>query len=204
MIDEVYEKLSSRDQELFAHTVNALMLKSFILRETYDKQTKMMKPNPDYSFLEKNIDLVRDYLSLSGWIIEKDSQLGIIMIQNEYQENRIRMDFMTSLMIYALRYAYEVQRELNPMLQEVYFSSPSLIQLMLDKSLLTQDKRPSFTSLASSYRFLENHNIIARISGDYRDRDLQFYILPSILYIIDNDKINAIFEMIQNSNTSLD
>lgn len=204
MIDEAFENLTSRDQELFAHCVNSLMLKSFILRETYDKKIKMMKPNPDYSFLEKNIDLVRDYLSLSGWIVEKDSQLGIIMIQNEYQDNRIRMDFMTSLMIYALRYAYEIQKEANPMLEEVYFSSASLIQLMIDKSLITQDKRPSFTSLASSYRFLENHNIIARISGDYRDRDLQFYILPSILYIIDNERINAIFDLVQNASTSID
>lgn len=198
MFEEQFEQLTNRDKEIFAHTVNALLLKSFILRESYDKQNRMMKTNPDYSFLEKNIDLVREYLGYSGWVIEKDSQLGIIMIQNEYQENRIRLDFMTSLMIYALRYAYEVQREQNPMLQEVYFSSTSLIQLMLDKSLVTAEKRPSATSLASSFRFLENHNIISRISGEYRDRDLQFYILPSILYIIDNDRINAIFDSIQN------
>ena len=145
MFEEQFEQLTNRDKEIFAHTVNALLLKSFILRESYDKQNRMMKTNPDYSFLEKNIDLVREYLGYSGWVIEKDSQLGIIMIQNEYQENRIRLDFMTSLMIYALRYAYEVQREQNPMLQEVYFSSTSLIQLMLDKSLVTAEKRPSAT-----------------------------------------------------------
>ncbi len=199
MFDEEFEKLTSKDQEQFAHSVNNLMLKSFILRETFDKSTKMMKPNFEYSFLEKNIDLVRDYLAFSGWVVDKDSSLGIIMIQNSYQENRIRMDLTTSLMIYALRYTYEVQREQNPMMSEVYFSSSSLIQLMLDKSLLPPDKKPSATSLASSYRFLENHNIIARISGDYRDRDLQFYILPTILYIIDNDQINAIFDKIQES-----
>ena len=119
------------------------------------------------------------------------------MIQNEYNENRVRIDFMTALMIYALRYAYEVQREQNSLTQEVYFSSPSLIQLMIDKSLLQENKRPSATSLASSYRFLESHNIISRISGDYRDRDLQFYILPSILYVIDNDRINAIFDQLE-------
>lgn len=198
MFDELYEQLTNRDKEMFAKVVNELMLKSFILRENYDRPSKMMKPNYSYSFIEKNIDLVRDYLAYSGWVVEKDSQLGVVMIQNEYQENHIRMDTMTSLMIYALRYAYELQREQNSLTQEVYFSSAALIQLMIDKSLLPQDKKPSATSLASSYRFLDNHNIISRISGEFRDRDLQFYILPSILYIIDNDRINAIFEQIEN------
>ncbi len=197
MFDERYEQLTNKDKELFAHTVNNLMLKSFVLRETYDRQSKIMKPNNDYSFIEKNIDLVRDYLAYSGWIVEKDTQLGVIMIQNEYYENRIRMDFITSLMIYALRYAYEIQREQNAMTEEVYFSSASLLQLMMDKSLIQPDKKPSAVSLAASYRFLENHNIIARISGEFRDRDLQFYILPSILYVIDNDRINAIFDQVQ-------
>ena len=199
MFDERYEGLTSKEKDIFAHCVNNLMLKSFILRENYDRQSKIMKPNPDYSFVEKHIDLVRDYLAYSGWIVDKDSNLGVILIQNEFNENRIRMDFMTSLMIYALRYAYEIQREQNSMTQEVYFSSASLIQLMLEKSLLQDGKRPSATSLAASYRFLEAHNIITRISGDFRDRDLQFYILPSILYVIDNDRINAIFEQVERS-----
>ena len=136
MFDERYDALTSKEKEVFAHCVNNLMLKSFILRDNYDRQSKIMKPNPDYSFIEKNIDLVRDYLEYSGWIVEKDSSLGVIMIQNEYHENRIRLDLMTSLMIYALRYAYEIQREQNSLTQEVYFSSPSLIQLMIEKSLL--------------------------------------------------------------------
>ncbi len=199
MFDELYEQLASHEKDMFAKVVNELMLKSFILREVYDRQSKVMKPNQSYSFIEKNIDLVRDYLAYSGWIVDKDSNLGVIMIQNEYQQNRIRMDTMTSLMIYALRYAYELQREENALTQEVYFSSSALIQLMIDKSLLQADKRPPLTTLASSYRFLDNHNIIARVSGEYRERDFQFYILPSILYIIDNDRINAIFDQVQNA-----
>lgn len=199
MFDELYEQLTNRDKEIFAKCVNELMLKSFILRESYDRQSKMMKPNQTYSFIEKNIELVRDYLAYSGWIVEKDSHLGVIMIQNEYQQNHIRLDTQTSLMIYALRYAYELQREQNAMTEEVYFSSSALIQLMIDKSLLQADKRPPLTALAASYRFLDNHNIISRISGEYRDRDFQFYILPSIVYILDNDRINAIFEQIENA-----
>ena len=51
--------------------------------------------------------------------------------------------------------------------------------------------------MASSYRFLENHNIISRVSGEFRDRGLTFYILPSILYVIDIERINVIFDQIE-------
>ena len=159
--------------------------------------TKMMKSNRDYSFIERNIDMIREYLTFSGWTVEKDSRLGVIMINNEYQDNHIRLDFLTSLMVYALRYAYESVKENDQMTSEVYFTASDLLQLMLDKSLIKPDKRPSSVALASSFRFLENHNIISRVSGEFRDRSLSFYILPSILYVIDMDKINAIFDQIE-------
>lgn len=200
MFDEEFNKLSNKEQEDFARVVNNLMLKSFILRENYDRQAKMMKTNKDYSFIERNIELIRDYLTFSGWVIEKDSRLGVVYISNTYQDNRIRIDFMTSLIIYGLRYAYEIQKEQNQMTEQVYFSAASLMQILIEKSLIKMDKRPSATSLASSYRFLENHNIIARIRGDFRDRDLEFYILPSILFVIDISAINAIFDEVENGN----
>lgn len=200
MFDEEFNKLSNKEQEDFARVVNNLMLKSFILRENYDRQAKMLKTNKDYSFIERNIELIRDYLTFSGWVIEKDSRLGVVYISNTYQDNRIRIDFMTSLIIYGLRYAYEIQKEQNQMTEQVYFSAASLMQILIEKSLIKMDKRPSATALASSYRFLENHNIIARIRGDFRDRDLEFYILPSILFVIDIGAINAIFDEVENGN----
>lgn len=197
MFEEQYLKLTNAEKEDFARVVNELMLKSFILRENYDRHTKMMKGNRDYSFIERNIDMIREYLSFSGWTIEKDSRLGVVMINNEYQDNHIRLDFLTSLIIYALRYAYELSKEQDQMTSEVYFTVSDLLQLMLDKGLIKPDKRPSSVNLASSFRFLENHNIIHRINGEYRDRSMSFYILPSILYVIDVDKINAIFDQIE-------
>ena len=107
------------------------------------------------------------------------------------------MDLITSLMVYALRYVYENQRSEEALNQEVFFTSAELVQTMMNMHLIRQDKRPSFASLGASYRFLENHNIISRISGDFKERALQFYILPSILFVIDNEMIASIFEQIE-------
>ncbi len=198
MFEETYNKLQEHERDDFARIVNELMLKSFLLRENYDRHSKMIKSNRDYYFVERNIDLIREYLSYTGWIIEKDSRLGVIMITNQFQDNRIRLDFMTSLVIYCLRYAYECEKEKNQTASEVYFSAAEVNKILSDKSLVRSDKKIPQTTFAASYRLLEQHNIIARISGEYRERNLQFYILPSILYVIDNERINKIFEDIQN------
>jgi hypothetical protein len=197
MFEEKYLQLSNQEKEDFARVVNNLMLKSFVLRENYDRHSKMMKSNRDYSFIERNIDMIREYLEFSGWTIEKDSRLGVVMINNEYQDNHIRIDFLTSIIVYGLRYAYELSKEKEEMTSEVYFSAAELLQILIDKGLIRQDKKPSAVAMASSYRFLENHNIISRVSGEYRERSLTFYILPSILYVIDIDRINLIFDQIE-------
>ena len=43
MFEEQYLQLSNAEKEDFARIVNELMLKSFLLRENYDRHTKMMK-----------------------------------------------------------------------------------------------------------------------------------------------------------------
>ena len=197
MFDERYDQLRNSEKEEFAHCVNTLMLKSFILRTYYDRNGKMMRSSKEYAFIERNFDLVSDYLHYSGWIVSKDSRRGVISISNEYEENHIRMDLITSIMIYGLRYVYENQRQEDSLSQEVFFTSSELIQTLMNLRLIRQDKRPSYASLGSCYRFLEAHNIITRISGDFKERNLQFYIMPSILFVIDNEMIASIYQEIE-------
>ena len=45
MFEEEFVKLSSQDQNEFARIVNALMLKSFVVRESFDSREKMMNMN---------------------------------------------------------------------------------------------------------------------------------------------------------------
>lgn len=194
---EEYEQLRSSEKEEFAHCVNTLMLKSYILRDYYDRNAKMMRSSKEYSFIDRNFDLISKYLELSGWIINKDSSRGVIAIKNEYEENHVRIDLITSLMLYGLRYVYENQKNEDSLNQVVYYSSSELIQTLLNMHLIRPDKRPSFASLSSSYRFLEAHNIITRISGDFKERSLQFYINPSIVFVVDNEMISSIFKQIE-------
>ena len=197
MFQEEFEQLRSAEKEEFAHSVNTLLLKSFILRDYYDRHAKMIRSSKEYSFIDRNFDLVSEYLSFSGWIVSKDSRRGVISIANEYTENHIKMDLITSIMIFGLRYVYESQRNEDALTQHVFFTSADLVQTLMNMHLIRPDKRPSFASLGASYRFLEAHNIITRISGDFKERNLQFYIMPSILFAVDNEMIQSIYEQIE-------
>jgi len=198
MFEEQYEALRASEKEDFAHCVNTLMLKSFILRDYYDRNSKMMRASKEYAFIDRNFDLISEYMRYSGWIVNKDSRRGVISLSNEYHENHIKLDLITSLMIYGLRYVYETQRNEESLTQEIYFTSAELIQTLMNLHLIRADKRPSFASLGSCYRFLDSHNIISRISGDFKERNLQFYIMPSILFVIDNETIASIYESIES------
>jgi hypothetical protein len=48
---------------------------------------------------------------------------------------------------------------------------------------------------------LTTHNIIAKVSGSYDEGNVSFYILPSIIYAVDNAKIVAMAEALEQLKT---
>lgn len=195
MFEEEFIKLSHSDQNEFAKVVNTLMLKSFVVRESFDSREKMMKINPEYRFLERHFELVENYLKYSGWILEKDVASGVIAISNEYEQNRLRIDRETSLIMFTLRLIYETQKaESNSSGESLYMTTPELLKTMLEYGITMQGKRLTGRLLGRSLRFMAAHNIIAKVSGSYDEGNVAFYILPSITFAVDNQKIAAMSE----------
>ena len=195
MFEEEFIKLSHSDQNEFARVVNALMLKSFVVRESFDSREKMMKINPEYRFLERHFELVENYLKYSGWLLEKDVASGVIAISNEDEQNRLRIDRETSLVMFTLRLIYETQKaESNSAGESLYMTTAELLKTMIEYGITMQGKRLTGRLLGRSLRFMANHNIIAKVSGSYDEGNVSFYILPSITFAVDNQKIAAMSE----------
>lgn len=194
---EEFDKLTHDDQNQFQRVVNVLLLKTFIVREVFDHREKMMRTNPDYRFFDRHMDLVNEYLDYSGWRIEKDDLNGVIILLNLDNQNRIRLDRETSLLIYVLRLIYEKEKsESYASGESVYMTTPNLVKTMLDYAITIPNKRLTGRSLARSLRLLVNHNIIARVSGTFDEGNVNFYILPSIIHAIDQNKLTAMSEAI--------
>ena len=192
MFNEDFVKMPPSEQNEFSSVVNTLLLKGFVVRDIFDPKEKLMRTNETYRYIERHFDLIQDYLKFSGWNIEKDVILGVIALSNFYSENRIRMDRETSLIIFALRLIYENEKSgSNSSTQAIYITTPGLIKTMIDDGIV-------------SLRFLNNHNIIAKVSGSYDEGNVSFYILPSIVYALDNDKIVAMSNALDELNKQKD
>lgn len=201
MFSEDYLKIPQADKNEFGSVVNTLLLKGFIVRDIYDSKEKVMKTNPDYRFLERYFDLVNDYLKFSGWNIEKDVILGVIALSNFYTENRIKIDRETSLVLFALRLIYENEKGAsNSSNQAIYITTPGLLNIMIEDGVTMPGRKMNGRSFARALRFLANHNIITKVSGNYDDGNVSFYILPSIVYALDNDRIVAMSEALKELN----
>lgn len=198
MFEEEFVKLSSQDQNEFARIVNALMLKSFVVRESFDSREKMMKINSEYRFIERYYEIFEEYLKYSGWHLEKDVTNGVIAIYNEYEQNRLRIDRETSLILFTLRLIYETKKaESNAPGESLYMTTPELLKTMIEYGITMQGKRLTGRLLGRSLRFMAAHNIICKVSGSYDEGNVTFYILPSITFAVDSQKIAAMSDALE-------
>jgi len=202
MFSEEFQKLSNADQNKFAEVVNKLLLKGFIVRDVYDSREKVIRINPDFRFIERYFDAIEEYLKFAGWSITKDLILGVFALVNEYEDNRIRIDRETSLILFTIRLIYEDEKQSsNNSTQSIFLTTPTLIKVMLDHGITMPGKKLTGRLVGRSLRFLANHNLISKVSGSYDEGNVSFYILPSIVYAIDTEKIQAMSKVIEELNS---
>ena len=203
MFSEQFAQLSGSDQTRFAEIVNKILLKGFVVRDIFDSREKIIRVNPDFRFIERQFDLINDYLKFSGWVLNKDLILGVFYLVNTFADNRIRIDRETSLVLFTLRLIYEDEKEEggSSSTQSIYMTTPSLIKMMVDHGITMPGKRLTGRLIGKSLRFLNNHNIISKVSGSYDEGNVSFYILPSIKYAIDNEKIVAMSNALDQLNS---
>lgn len=201
MFEAQFSMLTNADQNEFKRIVNVLFLKSFVVRDQFDSKEKAMRINPDYRFIERFFDLINAYLAFSNWYLEKDVINGVYSLINENETNRIRIDRETSLILFTLRLMYESEKKEGAQTtSSVYMATPNLLKEMLGYGITMSGKRLTGRLIGRSLRTLATHNIIAKVSGSYDEGNVNFYILPSIIYAVDNQKIVEMEEAIRRMN----
>jgi len=193
IFDEEFEKLTRGEQNQFQDVVSTLLYRCYIVRRSYDKASMMNKISSQYLFIERHFDLISTYLAYSGINLNKDDDNGVIFTSSEFEANRIRLDGVTTLLIFALRRYYEDKVATNSQTNEVRIDSTSLKILLKELSLSTASRRISSATIQSSLRILASYNIIVSVKGSFNDSLYSFDILPTIRYVISNEKLNALY-----------
>lgn len=196
MFENAYETLNHTEQTQFKDALNNLLFKCFIVRKVYDRTRKMSRVNSDYLFIEKHLDLFNDYLSYSGLDIDLDDTDGVITLRSLEGKNNLRVDGVTTLLIYLLRYYYEEQVVLKPNSTEIFMDTNNIKDLLKEKGLIKLNKKFNMTSISSSMKILAQYNIVARVENTFSDSYYSFYILPSIRHAISQIKMDVLTEEI--------
>lgn len=194
-----YENLTRGEQNQFQDVVSTLLYRCFIVRRSYDKASMMNKISPNYLFIERHFDLVAQYLEFAGIILNKDDENGVIFTNSEFEANKIRLDGVTTLLIYALRRYYEDKLTNNTSTNEVRMDSTALKILLKELSLSTVSRRINAVSIQASLRTLSSYNIICLVKGSFSEPLYTFDILPTIRYVISNEKLNSLYNYLNDS-----
>lgn len=194
MFEEKFEKLNMTEQDSFKKIVNWMLAHTFLLQKNYVFDDSMKKTNPDYLFVERNFELFEEYLEYSGFRLERDSNYGVIFLSSSYEFNRVRLDKMTTLMIYVLRVIYEEEREKLSLSKDIFTSTGNLIHKMLSLGVIK--KKPANSMIKDSLRMLNRFRIIEKLEGSWEDAETKLLILPTILFIVTNERISNMYRLL--------
>ena len=196
MFEEKYNNLNSAEKDSFKRIVSLLLNRTFMVNRIYDKNQGTFKSNSDYRFVDRNIDLFRDYLEIAGYRLMKDSNYEVMYVENEYEYNKKRLDKNTTIFLYGLRLKFDEDRESVKLNTDTIVNVSDIIKTLIDVG--AYNKKPSDFDIKNALSNLIKFNIIQKIDGKLEDPETKIIILPSILFAITNERITALSQAIGN------
>ena len=200
MFEEAFEKLNLTEQEAFRRIVNWLLAHTYLLQGTYAFEDNMNRTNPDYLFVERNFELFQDYLEYAGFHLERDSNYGVIFLSSSYEFNRVKLDKATTLMLYVLRLIYEEEREKLSLSRDIFTTTGDLVHKMLSLGVIK--RKPANLTLRDALRTLNRFRIVEKVDGPWENADTRLLILPTILFIVTNERISNMYQLIDEEETA--
>ena len=195
-----YNTMSAIDKERFSELANELLNKNYIIAYNYDNKNRTRRPNSNYNFLVKNFEIFEAYFKMSNYILKRDDEYHVISLVNEAGYNHERIDKLTTVFLFTLRLMYDEEKEKASTSEVVYTTTAQVIYKMMELELIT--KKPTIKDTVECLRFAINHNIVTRLDKTIDNMAAQIVILPTILFTISNEKINAIFQIMFNRNNN--
>ena len=192
-----YNALNTAQRTDFRRITNGLLSHTYLLRNIYSDQDKMMAVNNDYRIASRQFEILQSYFQLSGWDLYRDDDYGVIYLRNAFNSNRVRFDRFTTLFLYVLRLIYEEKREQVELHHDVRTDTNEVVQKMIALGLLPGNKKPPVKEREEAQKTLSRYQIISKIDGAWNKDGNKLLIYPSILFILPNSEIHAMAAQIE-------
>lgn len=202
MWNEKFENLTSYEKGEFRRIANYLLSHTYMFRFTYDPSEESTLPNSDYIMVMRLFEILQEYFEVTGWRLEKDDEYGIVSLISEFDHNRYRLGRFTTLFLYVCRLIYEEERENSNSYRVVKTDTASVVEKMKTLGLLKGGKSTQKERIEAQ-QALAHFNIIQKMeSAQWNGEGNNILILPSILYIVSNQNINAMKDELKDMRLS--
>lgn len=195
MLGEDYNRLSDYEKGEFRRLANYILSRSYIVQEKYDSSKDMMLFDNDYRLMERLYPAMKKYFEVIGWTLEKDSEYHFFSIQSQFDNNRMRMNSLSTFFLYALRLIYEEEREKPNNYLNVRTETTAVTEKMLSLGVI--QKNPSQREREEVQKLLSHFNIIQKIERKWEADGNKLIIFPTILSVISIQGINEMLEEIK-------
>jgi len=198
-----YEAFNQGEKQNFKRIVNKILGSTFLLREVYDNQDIHGRTHFDYRFVDRHFEVFSGYLELGGWTLWRDSSYGVIHLVSSHEYNKVQFNKFTTLVLLSLRLIFEERREEISLRNEVVIETYEVVEKMMNLHLI--EKRPALKELSETLRTLAHYQLIARMEkGKWEAPDTKMMILPSILFIIPNEGISRLKDLLEDEESDMD
>lgn len=188
-------KLSSKELEQFKKVCNHLLSETFLLRSQFQGE-KGRSNNPDYYFLTAHFDLVSDYLSLLDWNLYHEAHYGYFYVENNQGMNRVKFNKEQTATLLMARLIFEEKSDEIGLENDVIITVRELRNRMIDEFGVS--KNFGKQKIQSDLNYFVNFHIFQKISGSLGDADSTIAIMPTILTVVSNEKIQQLVKQMES------
>lgn len=181
--------IKESEQEVFAHCLNRLLGETFILRE-YDRE--------DYYFIQRHREIISVYLNLIQWELVQDPLGQVFQAINRQESNRRNLKRLETELLLLFCICYLEQRS---ELSLAKLPSLTIADIYPRYQTLFGDiNRLSRTSLREALNTLRRFRLIATLDNRQltsQNPEQRFLLLPTLLMVLDVDKLDDIRQLLQ-------
>ena len=103
------QNYTQKEKEMFSSVCASLLSRTFVVRSIPAENGRIR--NPEYDFLGKHFEDVRDYLGLMNWSLFQNDYLGFYYVSNDDEANRCSLNKTETAILLALRMIYEDEQD---------------------------------------------------------------------------------------------
>ena len=174
-------RLSAEERELLRESLATLFSGSFLVRSV-EQHTRL------YRFVLANFEAIEDYLSVAGWGLRKDENLGVISFTGP-PSARMQLGIDDSSILLVLRLLYEERAEAVTLHGE----RTALQHEILDRMRSLSGRTVSKTRFVASLRRFQALKLI-RVLGEEVDPETVIVLYPSIAFALESTALDEVVE----------